>query len=131
MAFEALKNSSLPSLVGETVTDFADLVQKEFELARAEISEKISNRLGGAGFLISAGLVGLLGFAVLLQALILGIASYGIALHFSAAIVGGAVLLFAGALYLIGRAKMSEPFTPTRTINQVKQDLRVVKERLQ
>ena len=128
MAFEAIKNSAFPRALGDTVVDFADLVQKEYRLARAEISEKLATKASGAGFLLAGGLAGVIAAVLFLEAAIFGIASQGVALHWAASIVGGVVFLASGILFAVGRAKLSQPLTPTRTVNQLNKDLSIVKE---
>jgi uncharacterized membrane protein YqjE len=130
MAFEAIKNSALPRALGDSVANLADLVQKEFRLARAEISEKLATKASGAGFLAAAALFGLVAVVLFLQAVIFAIASYGVGVHWAASIVGVAVLVVGGILFAIGRAKLAQPLTPTRTVNQLNKDLSLVKEPL-
>ena len=130
MAFDALRNSALPRAVGETFADLADLVQKELRLARAELAHNIATKTKGVGYTAAAALCVLVAFIVALQALIFGIASYGVAIHWAAAIVASGVLAIGALLFLIGRAKLKLELTPARTINQVKRDIRLTKEGL-
>jgi hypothetical protein len=128
MAFEGIRNSALPRALGDSVADFADLIQKEYRLARAEISEKLAAKASGAGFLIAGGLVALVAAVLFLQAAIFAMASNGVALHWAACIVAAVVLLIALILLAVGRAKLSQPLTPTRTVNQLNKDLSLIKE---
>lgn len=128
MAFEGSRNSPFPRAIEDSVSDVADLVRKEYALARAEISEKFANKASGAGFLVAAGLICLVAAVLFLQAAILAIASYGIAMYWAACIVAAAVLVLAIILFAVGRAKMSGPMTPTRTVHQLKKDMSLIKE---
>jgi uncharacterized membrane protein YqjE len=130
MAFEGIKNSALPRALGDSVVDFADLIEKEYRLARAEISEKLAAKASGAGFLMAGGLIALVAAVLFLQAVIFAIASNGVALHWAACIVAAIVLLIAIILFAVGRAKLSHSLTPTRTINQLNKDLSLIKEPL-
>jgi hypothetical protein len=130
MAHEQLKTSALPRALSDVVADLADLFQKEMRLARAEISAKISSKLQAGIWMSVAGVLGLVAALLLVQALVFGIASFGIALHWSCLIVAG-VMAAGGALaFLKGRADAQEDMTPTVTIRQIKQDITTAKEQL-
>jgi hypothetical protein len=43
MAYERLRNSGLTQALGDLFADLGDLVQKEIQLAKAEITEKITS----------------------------------------------------------------------------------------
>jgi hypothetical protein len=77
----------------------------------------------------AAGL-GIAAALLLLQALVFGIASYGIALHWSCLIVAAVVAVAAGAAYAKGQVDAREELTPTRTIHNVQQDIATAKEQL-
>jgi hypothetical protein len=130
MAHEQLKNAALPRAISDVVADVADLFQKELRLARAEISDKLSTKLQAGIWMSVAGVLGLIAALLVVQGIVFGIASFGLALHWSCLIVAG-VLAAAGALaYYKGRADAQEELTPTRTIHQVKQDIMTTKEQL-
>ena len=131
MAHESLKDSRLTRTLSDVVGDLADLFQKEMRLARAEISDKIATKLQGSAWMAAAGILGLLAALLLVQALVFGIASFfGIALHWSCLIVAGLFGVGAAAAFFGGRAQVQEELTPTRTINQIKQDIATTKEQL-
>ena len=128
---ETLKDSRLTQTLSDVVGSLADLFQKEMRLARAEISEKIATKLQGAAWMAAAGVLGLIAALLLVQALVFGIASFfGIALHWSCLIVAALFAGAAGAAFLGGRAQVQEELTPSRTINQIKQDIATTKEQL-
>jgi hypothetical protein len=130
MAYDQLKNATLPRALSEVVADLADLFQKELRLAKTEISQKISTKLQASIWFVVAGVLGVLGGLVLIEALVFGIASFGIALHWSCLIVA-AILLVAGAVaFFKARADAAEEMTPTRTVYQVQQDIATAKEQL-
>jgi len=130
MAPEPLKDTSLSHAVSDVVGDLAELFQKELRLARAEISQKISAKLqAGVWMGIAAGL-GLITAIVAVQALVFGIASYGIALHWSCLIVAGVFACLAALVFFKGRAKAEEEFTPARTLHNIKRDIKTAKEQL-
>jgi apolipoprotein N-acyltransferase len=130
MAHEQLKTAALPRALSDVVADLADLFQKEMRLARAEISAKISTKVMGGVWMAVAGVLGLVAALVLIEALIFGIASFGVALHWSCLIVAAALLAGAAGAFFKGRADAKEDLTPNVTIRQIKQDITAAKEQL-
>jgi Flp pilus assembly protein TadB len=130
MAHERLTNATLPQTLSEVVADLADLLQKEFRLAKAEISAKISTKLNASIWMFTAGMLGLMAGFIVLQAIIFAIASYGIAMHWSSLIVAGGVAVLALVAFFIGRADAQEDLTPGRTIHQIKRDISTAREQL-
>jgi putative superfamily III holin-X len=127
---EHTKNSTLPRALSEVVADLADLFQKELRLAKAEISAKLSMKLRAGVWMSAAAGLGIAAALLLLQALVFGIASYGIALHWSCLIVAAVVAVAAGAAYTKGQVDAREELTPTRTIHNVQQDIATAREQL-
>jgi hypothetical protein len=130
MAHERLTNATLPQTLSEVVADLADLLQKEFRLAKAEISAKISTKLNASIWMFTAGMLGLMAGFIVLQAIIFAIASYGIAIHWSCLIVAGGVAVLALVAFFIGRADAQEDLTPGRTIHQIQRDISTAREQL-
>ena len=67
---------------------------------------------------------------LVLQALVFGISSYGVAIHWSCLIVAGAAAVFAALAFLAGRTDADRPLMPQRTIHQLQQDVNLSKEQL-
>jgi membrane protein implicated in regulation of membrane protease activity len=130
MTGDHLRESALPRLVSDVVSDVADLLQKEIRLARAEISSRLSLKVRGGIWMVVAGLLGLVVFLLLVEAAVFGIAAAGIAMHWSALIVAAVLAVLAAVAYAMGRRAVVEELAPKRTIQQVKQDIAVAKERL-
>jgi hypothetical protein len=112
------------------VGDLADLFQKELRLARAELSEKLSIKLRAGVWMAIAGAMGFITALLVVQAAVLGIATFGIALHWSCLIVAGVLAFAGGAAYAKGRADGGEDLAPNRTIHNVKRDIATAKEQL-
>jgi hypothetical protein len=131
MAYGHLKNSALPRALSDVIGDVADLFQKEMDLARAELSSKLSMKLrAGAWMSIAAGL-GLIALLLVVEAAVFAIAaSFAIALHWSCLIVAAALGIAAALFYAKGRSDAAEDLMPNRTIHQVEQDIATVKEQL-
>jgi hypothetical protein len=121
--------SSLPNAFSKVVTDLADLMQKEMQLARAELSEKLSISIRAGVWMSAAAVLAIASGFLIVQASVLGLsAATGIALHWSCLIVAAVLAAAAGAGFSKGRADVPEQLTPDRAINQVKQDIAVAKE---
>jgi len=130
VAFERIKDAALPQTISILVADLADLFQKEMRLAHAELSDKISTKLQAGVWMSAAGVLALVAGLLVVQAVVVGIATYGIALHWSCLIVAGVLAAIAVVSFLKGRSDAKEELAPTRTINQVKQDIATAKEQL-
>src|SRR4051812_5011381 len=91
MAYEQLKSSTLTRSLSDVIADLSDLFQKEMRLARAEMSAKISTKLQAGVWMGAAGLLGLITLLLLVEGVVFGIASFGIALHWSCLIVAAVV----------------------------------------
>ena len=121
---------TIPELVSALTADLANLVRKESELVRAEISEKISDATH-AGAWMGVGAALLLGaFLVLLEALVLALSKMMDPLWASiivAVVVGGAgFLLIRTALAKVRAANLA----PDRSVRQIGKDARMVKEQV-
>jgi hypothetical protein len=130
MAYEHLKNSTLPRTLSEVLADLADLVQKEIRLARAEISAKLTTKIQGGVWLGAAAFLGLIAALQLVYAVVYGIASFGIALHWSYLIVAVVLGILAAGAFMKGRSDLAEDLVPGRAIHNVKQDISTAREQL-
>jgi hypothetical protein len=125
-----VKESTLFRAASETVADLADLLQKEMRLARAEIMDRLGTKLQAGIWMTAAGLLGFLALLILLEAIIFGLVALGLGPFWSALIVAVVLACLAGAAYYKGRQDAARGLTPTRTIRQVKEDIRTTKEQL-
>jgi Putative Actinobacterial Holin-X, holin superfamily III len=130
MRYERLRTAVLPQVLSEVVADVADLFQKELRLARAEISDKIATKLHAGIWMSAAGILGLVTVLAMVQAIILLIASYGIALHWASLIVAGILAVLAASAFFSGWANAQETVVPTRAIHQINKDISTAKEQL-
>ena len=71
---------------------------------------------------VAAVAVVIAGFLVM-QAIVFGIASFGVALHWSCLIVAAALGVVAAASAAYGRAKSRISLVPTRTLDQIDKDI--------
>ena len=125
MPFDGIRNSALVRTLADVLEDLPDLFQKEMRLAQAEFTEKIKGGVQASVWMMVAGLLGLVTFFILIQAAIFAIASLGLALHWSC-LIGGC----AAAAFLYGRSTMPNTLVPTRSVSQISEDIRTVKEQL-
>lgn len=123
------EDRSIGELFSQLTHDLGVLVRQEAELAKTEMSSKVSRFSTNAVALAAGGVVAFVGALALISALILGLAEVGIAPWLSALIVG-ALLAFAGFMMIQkGRARLREVnLKPKRTIESLKDDVQWAKE---
>ncbi len=120
---------SIPELFSDAVGQLAKLVGNEFELARAELSEK-AGQAGRAVGMIGAGA------AILIPALVLLLFAFSAALIRSGLsdpvaylIVGLGAALLSAVLIAVGMSRLSGgALKPTITLDQVQRDKVAAKE---
>jgi hypothetical protein len=119
----------IPALFGDAVEQLGKLVQNEAQLAKAEISEKVSHAMRGVAMLAAAAMfVGpVLVMLLIARAMFLHRAGLSEPLAFLvSAVVGG---LLAAILMLVGKSYLKpEALTPTVTLREVKADIGTAKE---
>ena len=130
MAFDTLQNSMAVRMIADLLGDLSDLVQKEIRLARAEVMDKITRRLEASVWFAVAGLLAFIAVILVLEAIVFGLASQGLPLHWSCLVVAVAVAAAGGAAFYYGRVSASESLVPTRSVRQINEDLRTAKEQL-
>jgi hypothetical protein len=130
MAPEREMQASLAQALSEVMGDFADLFQKEFRFARAELSANVSTKLRGGVWLGLAALFGLLSLTLFLGATVAWITTFNVSLHGAFLIVAAALAVFAVLSYLVGRKDVGAELSPSRTIRQIHADIQTTKEQL-
>jgi hypothetical protein len=110
--------------------EIPDLLRKELQLAKTEITEKIVSRLRASVWMIVASVLGMVAALLLVEAAVFGIASFGIALHWSCLLVAAVLAAAAAAAFFQGRAAAQDELVPTRTAKQISQDIKTAKEQL-
>ena len=123
-----MQGRSIPELFTDLVVQFATLLRKEGQLARAELSEKITQVATGLGLVIGGAAVLIPALVILLQAAVAALAQAGFAEPYSALIVGGAALLIGLVLAIIGISRFrADALLPHKTIHQLQRDVSVAK----
>jgi hypothetical protein len=122
-------NRSIPELLSDAVGQLAKLVGNEFELARAELSEK-ANQAARATAMIGAGAVILIpALVLLLFAVAAGLIKAGLSepVAYLLTAIGAAVV--SGALIAIGINRLrGDALKPSVTLEQVQRDKLAAKE---
>ena len=129
IAMNSQSSRSIPELFSDAVAQLAKLVGNEFELARAELSEKTS-QAGRAAGMIGAGAV------ILIPALVLLLFAFSAALIRSGLsepvaylIAGLGAALLSTVLIAVGMSRLSGgALKPTVTLDQVQRDKVAAKE---
>jgi uncharacterized membrane protein YqjE len=100
------------------------LAKQELQLAKAEMTEKGRQAGPGIGMIGAAVGMGLLGAGALTAFAVL-VLDEAMATWLAALLVGLVYVAVAGALYLMGKARVQEagPFVPEQTIETVKEDI--------
>jgi uncharacterized membrane protein YgcG len=130
MALDRLQNSGLAQAFTDLLADLGDLLQKEMQLAKAEVTEKITSRLKASIWMVGAGLLALIASLLVVEAAVFAIASFGLALHWACLVVAGVLAAGALAAFYYGRSVADDDLLPERSVRQISQDIRTAKEQL-
>src|SRR3954471_16039767 len=98
----ATKDRPLASVMTQVVSDLAYLIQTEIRLARAEISEKVSQAANGGAFIGIAAILLLTGLFVLLLAAVRWLEIAGLPDQWGLLVVGASVVTLGVVLALLG-----------------------------
>jgi hypothetical protein len=122
-------NRSIPELFSDAVGQLAKLVGNEFELARAELSEKASH-VGRAAAMIGAGAIVLIpALVLLLFAVSSTLTRSGFSEPVAYLLTGGGAALMSIALIATGMSHLSgDALKPSVTLDQVQRDKVAAKE---
>jgi Putative Actinobacterial Holin-X, holin superfamily III len=117
-------------LVKQLSEQVSALVREEVKLAQLEVARKGKQAGAGVGMLGGGGLIALYGLGCVIACVILAI-SEALAAWLAALIVGVALLGLAGVAALLGKRRLQKasPPVPMETVDSVKADVEVIKER--
>lgn len=114
---------SVATLVADFASGTGELIRKEIELAKVEVSENLTTAVAAIQSMAVGGALAFAGILVLLAAAVLGLNEWLQRGWLSALIVGVAVLLVAGAFAMAGRKTVrEESLTPTRSLRSLRRD---------
>jgi hypothetical protein len=126
------RDSSRPlaSLMTQIISEVAYLLQTEIRLARAELSEKLSSAANGGAMVAAAAIVCLAGLFMLLFGAVRWLEIAGLPNQWGFVLVGGLALAVGMALALAGTRNLKgSALIPERTIEQLRADISMAKER--
>jgi uncharacterized membrane protein YqjE len=129
---DELKERPVGELIKELSNQTTTLIRQEFELAKAELTEKGKKAGVGAGMFGGAGVVGFLALGAFTTFLIAALAT-GMATWLAALIVTIVYAGIAGVLALMGKNKTQEaaPAVPEQTVETLKEDVAWAKTQTQ
>ena len=126
----AEERRSLADVVRSVVDGVTALIRKEIELAKIEVTEALAVRAKGAGLMAGAAVFALfaLGFVAAAGSAALDLVLPAWAAHL---IVAAVFVLIGLVLFLVGRSAMrATPVAPEMTQATIRDDVRLVKERI-
>lgn len=129
MAFE-LSQSEFLRTVRRLFEDGSDLIRKEIALARAEVTAKLSERLQAAIWFAVAGLLALMVLLLVLETIIFALVAAGLPPWAACLCVAAATAILAACAFGYGRSELRSELAPTRSMAQINEDVRTVKEQL-
>jgi hypothetical protein len=122
---------SLGEIVTEVTSKAQLLVREEIELAKTEVTTKVSRLAKGAGFFAGAGVLGVFALIYFFHFLALGIADWtGLKDYVGYAIVTALLFLVVGVLALLGirSFKRGAPPVPELAIEEAKKTRAAIEE---
>lgn len=122
---------SAPALMGDLVSHVTELIRKEIQLFRAEMSEKTTQAVVALGSIAAGIVIALTALNVLAAALVSALAEAGIPAVWSAVIVGAVFALIAFLLASRGISNLkASNLAPDRTARAASRDATMVKEKM-
>jgi hypothetical protein len=122
---------STPALMADLLDQVTQLLRKEVQLFRAEMSDKTAQAMVAAGSIVAAAVVAITALNVLAAALVAALTNAGIPGPWAAVIVGVglAILAFLMAKKGIDNLKAGS-LAPERTTRAAVRDVSMVKEKI-
>jgi uncharacterized membrane protein YqjE len=131
MTHETYGRFSARGLIAETFSDLSDLIQKEVRLAKAEVSYAVGTSIRASVMMAIGGALGLVALNFLFWCAVFIIACFGLEVYWASFIVAGVLIVIAAGLFIAGRAQMSaDELGLSRTVNQMREDIRTAKEQM-
>jgi len=120
---------SIPALISDILAQLAKLISNEFDLAKAELSEKAGQLGRGVAMLGAGAIIMIPAITMLLFAAAAGLMHAGLSDPVAYLLVGVAAVIVAGGLVAIGLSRMSgEALKPKMTIEQLQHDKAAARE---
>jgi len=122
---------SLGELFGDLSNQLSTLVRQEIALARTELGARVGSAGRGAAMVGVGGAVAYAGFLGILAAIAFLLVDAGLPAWVAAAIVGVVTAVIGAVVAMRGRQQLAETdLTPRRTLETIRDDTELAKERL-
>ncbi len=126
----ATQDTSIVDVIKSAVGDAQDLVRGEIALAQAEAREEVRRLGAGAALLAAAAIAGVIGLVFLLTTIAWGLSEgLGWPVWAGFGIVTALVLIGAGALAYMGRARLGRDRHMPLTVDTVKESMQWMRAR--
>jgi predicted phage tail protein len=124
------EDRSLGELFGQLSQDMSLLFRQEIQLARAEMSEKISRLTTNLISVVAGGFVAYVGALAIVAALILALHEVADISPWVSALIVGALFAIAGYVMLNRGLKELKrvDLAPRRTVENIKEDVQAIKD---
>lgn len=120
---------SIAELFSDAFAQLAKLIGNEFDLAKAELSDKAGQMGRGVAMIGAGAIVMIPALVVLLLAAASGLMHAGLSEPIAYLLAGAAALAVAGALISVGVNRLSaDTLKPSMTIEQLQRDKAAAKE---
>lgn len=122
---------SLGQLLGDLARETSTLVHQEVQLAKTEITEKVTSAVKGSALLVVAATTGFVAFQVVVAAAVLALAQT-LSPPLAALVVAAVLLVVTGVFAFLGLKAMKKgtDVVPHKTVETLKQDAQWAKEQL-
>ncbi len=123
---------SIPGILSDLLTQFTTMLRQESELARTELSEKMSQAAMGIAMAAGAAILLLPALVILLMAGMYGLSEgANWPMWLSALVVGAAALVIGLILVAIGVSRLKpRALMPDKTIKQLQEDAAMAKRQM-
>ena len=122
------QRESMGELLGQLANNSAALVRDEIDLAKQEMSEKLTRFRSGVIITGIGALIGLVAILTLCAAAVIGLGNY-VGPGYSALIIGAALALIGGVIAFAGISKLKQmSLKPEKTIETLQEDKEWLKE---
>jgi Putative Actinobacterial Holin-X, holin superfamily III len=123
IAMNSESNRSIPELFSDAVGQLAKLIGNEFDLARAELSEKASLAARAAAMIGAGAVILIPALVLLLFAISAALVRSGLPEPVSYLLTGAGAAVVSGILISLGMSRLSaDALKPSITLDQVERD---------
>ncbi len=129
MIVPGTRRPGVVTLLTAAMSQSADLVQTEFRLARAEVSEKMAALRTGLALMVIGAIFLIAALGMVLQALVSVLIAGGVSAPVAILLVAGGAGVIGLVMFLMGQKRLApDELVPERTLTSLSRDGRMVKE---